>query len=179
MALKLPEISQTNSIWRFLVYMIIAVFIGYFQIVFGNAIAVGDVTPVLLVILVIWISFAESRLVATIMGFVIGLMFDLLSNDIYGTNAIAKTITAFFSSTLLLYSTKEGRLYTRLKFFAIVTVGTFLHNMIYFFFSFRPSSLDIYDFVVEKGLYFTAYTAVFAIIALLVKPPRNVESNLK
>jgi rod shape-determining protein MreD len=147
--------------------------------VFGKAISVMDVTPMLLVILVVWISFAENRMVATLMGFLIGLMFDVLSNDIYGTNAIAKTITAFLSSTLLLYSTKEGRFYTRFKFLLITIVCTFIHNIIYFFFRFRPSSLDFYDFVIEKGLYFTAYTAVFALIALLIKPPRNVESEMR
>jgi rod shape-determining protein MreD len=154
-----------------------ALLIGYFMIIFSESISVMGITPMLLVILVIWISFAESRLTATLMAFIIGFMFDVLSSDIWGTNAFAKTITAFIASTIVMYSTREGRFYTRFKFLLVTIIGTFIHNIIYFFFRITPSTIDFYDFVIEKGMYYTGYTAVFALIALLIKPPSNVESD--
>ncbi|GAB5465876.1 MAG: hypothetical protein Kapaf2KO_13120 [Candidatus Kapaibacteriales bacterium] len=177
MALKLPEINKTSNAWRFPIYLILGLVIGFLQVVFGDTLAVSDVTPDILLVLVVWICFAEQRWVATVFGFLLGIMFDIISNDVMGLNAFAKTIGAFVGSTLLIYSEKEGRFYTRFKFMLVLVIASLLHNIIYFFFSLRPTEIDLLDFLLYKSGYFTLYTAIFGIIALLLSPPKSIERD--
>src|SRR3954462_3522952 len=60
-------------------------------------IAVENVTPDLLVILTVFIAVREGQFTGEIAGFILGLLFDLISSDIIGTNALLKMLAGFIA----------------------------------------------------------------------------------
>ncbi len=172
MRLLFDPIKNKNLVQKYSIFSLIAIMLTLLQISVVNLIEVRGITPDLLIILVVWITLAEGRFAGLFFGFGIGLLFDIFTLDVIGTNALAKTITAFFVG----YFYKEGYESERLGsfFFVLITLfSSILHNLIYYFFYIRLSDLNYFDFFIRYGLATSAYTGVFSIIAMLINLPRR------
>ena len=172
MRLNFDPVKSKNIIRNYFIYGLIALILSLLQISILNLIEVKGITPDLLLILVVWIALAEGQFVGIFFGFGIGLLFDFMTLDVIGTNALTKTIAAF----LVGYFYKEGHVSERLGsfFFVLVTlVAAIVHNLIYYIFYIRLSDLNYLDFFIRYGLATSVYTGVFAIIAMLLNIPRK------
>ena len=89
------SIAQTWYNLRFVIYGIIALLLSVVHVVFLNLVSVGGITPDLLIILVVWIAIREGQFIGILAGFGCGLLFDIVSLDVLGTNALAKTFAGF------------------------------------------------------------------------------------
>ncbi len=172
MKLMFDPIKSKNVTQNYIIYGAVAIILSLLQISLLNLIEVKGITPDLLLILVVWITLAEGQFTGLFFGFGIGLLFDFITLDVIGTNALTKTIAAFFVG----YFYKEGYVSERLGsfFFVLITLVTaVIHNLIYYIFYIRLSDLNYLDFFIRYGLATSAYTGVFAIIAMLLNIPRK------
>lgn len=170
MALIIEREGKNANMIRYLKYAIIALLLSVAHIVLIDLIEVGGFTPDLMLILTVWIALSEGRLKGIVAGFFIGLLFDIVSADVIGTNALSKTIAAFIAGSFF----KEGqtaRTIGSLKFLTIVFVCSIFHNLVYFFFYIKLSELSYFSFFFKYGLAISFYTTVFAIFAMLTKIP--------
>lgn len=152
----------------YITYTIIALLLSVVHVVLLDFIAVGGITPDLLLILIVWIALAEGQFTAIIAGFSIGLLFDVISSDLVGLNALAKTVAAFLAG----YFYKEGKFdqsVRSMKFLLIVFLTSFVHNLIYFFFYIKMSEISYLSFFLKYGIALSLYTTVFAIFAMLLR----------
>jgi rod shape-determining protein MreD len=151
--------------------------ITFFYAVFIEFIKIMEITPDLFIILVVWITLKNGRFVGLIAGFIIGLYFDIISADVPGTNALAKTVAALIAS----YFYKETNTFqiTRsYKFILIVLLSVFIHNIIYFFFYIKASDMNFLVFYMKYGLATTVYTTFFStLIFLLQIPSKRIKLN--
>jgi rod shape-determining protein MreD len=141
-------------------------------VVLIDLVAIGGMTPDLLIILTVWITLKEGRFKGLFAGFAIGLLFDLISTDVIGTNALTKTIVAFVAGAFF----KEGKsdsIIGSLKFLVIVFICSVIHNLIYFFFYLRVTDVSLWGFFIEYGLAMSLYTTIVAIFPMLAKIPRK------
>lgn len=158
--------TLANPGLRGITYAIIAMALSIVHVVFLRFIAVGSITPDLLLILVVWIAMMEGQFMGTIAGFACGLLFDGVSGDVIGTNALAKTVAGFLAG----YFFKTGygiSLIGNYRFLLIITVAGFIHNIIYFTFYVRPMQVGFFDFVLTYGVATTLYTTVVAVFPML------------
>ena len=89
---------------RGIAYVVIAMVLSVIHVVFLRFVSVVSVTPDLLLILTVWIALVEGQFVGMIAGFASGLLFDAVSADVLGSNALAKTIAGFVAG----YFYREG-----------------------------------------------------------------------
>jgi rod shape-determining protein MreD len=151
---------------RYLLYAVIGMVLSVVHLVFLRFIAVESVTPDLLLILIVWIALIEGQFIGLVAGFGFGLFFDAVSQDVLGTNALAKTIVGFLAG----YFHKEGfgfDIIGSFRFLFIVTMTAFIHNLIYFFFYIRPMEVSFGSFFLIYGVATTLYTAVAAVFPML------------
>ena len=155
------SIAQSWYNLRYVIYAIIGLMLALAHVIALNLISVSGITPDLLTILVVWIALREGQFTGIIAGFMCGFLFDIVSYDVIGTNALAKT---FAELTL-------GSLY----FILAILASSFVHNLIYFFFYIRPTEMTFWSFFFRYGIASTLYTTVAALFPMLVKS-RNVQN---
>jgi len=157
---------------RYIVYLILALFISLLDVLFIDLIQIEGITPDLLLVLCVWIALAEGQFVGVFAGFIIGLQYDLTTADVLGTNALAKLTAAFVAG----YFHKEGNLKQSLgtiKFVLVVLLSSFIHNAIYYFFYIKASDFSFFSFFLRYGIAASFYTTVVSTIAILVNIPRK------
>jgi rod shape-determining protein MreD len=157
---------------RYLKYAITALLLSVAHVVFLNFIAVGGITPDLLLILCVWIALVEGPMPALFAGFTIGLLFDVISSDVIGTNALAKTVAVFIAGWFYREGTLEHKI-GRFRFLLVVLISSIFHNLIYFFFYIRLSEMSYFSFFFKYGIAISSYTTVFAIFAMLFRLSRK------
>lgn len=157
----------TNPALRFVAYGVIAMVLSVVHVVFLRFVSVSSVTPDLLLILTVWIALSEGQFVGLFAGFLSGLLFDAVSADVLGTNALAKTFAGFAAG----YFFKEGFAMQTIgsyRFLLIVSFCAFVHNLIYFFFYVRPMQISFGEHFLIYGIATTLYTTVAAVFPMLV-----------
>lgn len=157
---------MSNPARRIIAYAVTALILSVVHVVFLRFISVSSVTPDLLLILTVWISLVEGQFAGTLAGFTSGLLFDVASADVLGTNALAKTIAGFVAG----YFYREGmamQIIGSYRFLLIITLSGFLHNIVYFFFYIQPMQVSFLTFFLTYGVATTLYTTVGAVFPML------------
>lgn len=157
---------------RYVLYSLAALLIIVFQISIVNLIQIGGLTPNLMIILVVWITLSEGQFAGLFAGFLAGLIFDVATFDLIGTNALAQTVNAFVAGFFYKQG-KEDLTLKRFGFIITVFVGSVFHNIVYFFLYLKLSELDFFSFFFKYGIATSLYTTVFAVAAILFKMPRK------
>lgn len=157
---------------RYIYYAVIALILSIIDMLFIDIIQIEGITPDLLLILCIWIALAEGQFVALFAAFGIGLVYDLISADVVGTNALAKVSAAFVAG----FFHKERNLKQNLnsiRFVLVVLLAAFVHNIIYYFFYIKAGEMQFFSFFLRYGIAASFYTTIISIIAILVKIPEK------
>ncbi len=154
--------SQMTLIW----YAIIGLLLLLVQMVVGY-VSVENVTPDLILILAIYIAVREGQFAGLVGGFVLGLLFDLLSSGILGTNALAKMIGAFVAGYFYVEGAPLPESVGSFRFLGVVALSSLVHNLIFYFFFTQPSDLSFSVFFLRSGVAGALYTTVVAAIVML------------
>jgi rod shape-determining protein MreD len=166
------EISFKSPKTRYIAYALAAMVLSILHVVLLDLISVGGMTPDFLVILCVIIALREGQFVGLIAGFTIGLFFDIVSFDLIGTNALAKTLVGFFAG----YFYKEGffeQTIGGLKLLFLVFFSNLLNNLVYYLIFIKPSEISFLQFFLRYGLAMSFYTTVFAVFVMLLKYKRK------
>ena len=152
---------------KLIIYPIVAILLGLFQISIVNFIEIGGISPNLMIILVVWIAINEGQFIALFSGFLIGIFYDFIKMDVIGTNALSLVITAFVSG----YFYREGKsdlIIRSFKFLLIVFISSTAHNLIYFLLYLRISEISFWNFFLRYGIATSFYTTVFSFFPILI-----------
>jgi len=166
MANTMPQDLLAQPVMRYLMYAVVGMLLSVVHLVLFKFIAVESITPDLILILVIWIALSEGQFVGLIAGFAFGLFYDVVSPNVLGTNALAKTVAGFAAG----YFFKEGfamQTIGSFRFLFIVAVCAFIHNLIYHFFYIQPMDVSFGGFFLTYGVAMTLYTTVVAVFPML------------
>ncbi len=168
-----PSVYKTRPAIRYVFYGIISLALAILHMSFLDLIAVSGIAPDLLLLMTVWIAVSEGRIAGMFAGFMSGILLDIISDDVLGTNALAKTIAGFIASYF--YSEKKATtLPATLSFLGIVALTAFIHNCIYFFFYVKPTEINYMEFFLKYGLASTLYTTVAGIFPMLFKRQKQI-----
>ncbi len=172
MRMPLSNTLTRNDVIRYINYAIVALLLILMQMTVIDFIAIGNITPDLLIILTVIIAINEGQFKAVFAGFLIGLLFDAFTIDIIGTNALTKTVVAFFAG----FFYREGeakKLIGTYKFLIIVLIASLIHNFIYNIFYLKLSETSLLLFFLKYGVAAALYTTIFAIFPMLFRITRK------
>ncbi len=156
-----------NPVIRYLAYGIVVALLSIVQLIFSPIIAVDNIYPNFLLIFCAIIALREGQMVGLVAAFCAGLIYDVISNDVIGTNALASILAIF----LVGYFHREGRfrqLVGSYRFLILVLVATLVFNLVYHILRIDTSEVDFLGFFLKYGIASTLYTTVIAILPLLV-----------
>jgi rod shape-determining protein MreD len=157
---------MANPTLRYIAYAVTALLLAVVHVVLLPLVAIQGVVPDLLLIWAVWVALMEGQTVGVLAAFGAGLVFDIVSADVLGSNALAKVVAVFIAG----YFHRETRERERAGswfFVALVLVCSLIHNLIYFFFYLRPTDINLPAFFLKYGVMTTLYTSVVAVIPKL------------
>lgn len=163
-------IAYMNLLW----YAIAGLILLLVQMTLGY-IAVENITPDLLVILTVFIALREGQFTGLIAGFLVGLLFDLMSSNILGTNALSKSMAGFVAGYFYDDGLSLQESIGTFRFLGVIAISSLVHNIIFYFFYVQPSDLTFVNFFLRNGVAAALYTTVIAALVMLVAARKQRE----
>ena len=125
--------------------------------------SISNIIPDVLLVWIVYVAVKLGQIPATVLGFTVGLLMDLISGQFIGLSALAKTVAGFFAG----YFYNENKIdYTigSHQFLTIVGLSSLFHNIIYFVIFVQGSEIGFWTAILRFGVFSTAYTTAIAIL---------------
>jgi rod shape-determining protein MreD len=135
-------------------------------------ISIVGVIPDLILILLVYFTLRLGQINGTILGFVYGLLLDMITGNIFGSAMIAKTISGFVAG----YFYNENKLdiyFKSVAFSLIVLLSATIDSFIFSFFSSVELEKSILLRFLQQGMFPGIYTAVISLVLVMFHPRRN------
>lgn len=154
---------------RVIKYGVVSLLLILLQTSVVNFIAILHVAPDLLVVWIVYLAIRRGQLAATLAGFAIGLVIDIVSGDngMLGLAALSKTVCGFVAGYFY-NENKTIQTLTTYRFAVAVLTASFVHHTLYFVIFLQGSTLSWLHVFAFYGVPATVYTAVFSLLPMLM-----------
>lgn len=142
-----------------------------FQTTIVSFTSIANIIPDVMLIWIVYIAVTEGQIPATLYGFGIGLLLDLISGQFLGLSALSKTVAGFLAG----YFYHENKVEINLanyQFLLFVGIASLAHNLIYFIIFTQGSDVSLLTAVFRFGLFSTLYTTFVASIPMFIHARR-------
>lgn len=168
MSSNFAEATFKKFYLKFIYYSIATLLICVLQLSFSFLISVKGIIPDLLILLIIWITLRDGKIVGLISAFCIGLLYDYLSLNIFGVNAFTKTLVAYVAG--FFYKENEFmNIVKSNKIFIIVLLSTFLHNIIYYLLMINLTDSNLWNIYFKFVFGSLLYTFIFSLASFFFR----------
>ncbi|MFA6467787.1 MAG: rod shape-determining protein MreD [Bacteroidota bacterium] len=138
-----------------------------FQTTIVSFTSIANIIPDVMLIWIVYLAITQGQIPATVYGFAIGLLLDLVSGQFLGLSALSKTVAGFLAG----YFFHENKIDINLanyQFLIFVGTASFAHNLIYFIIFTQGSDVDLLTAVFRFGLFSTIYTTFVSSIPMFI-----------
>ena len=109
-------------------WSLIFVVVMVIQSSFVQLIAIHDIRPDLLIVVLVLYSYRFGQMRSTIAGFFVGLLQDILTGGLLGLSSFTKSIVGFLSG----FTAKKEKQSSVNSYLVTLTVVTVVHNILFF-----------------------------------------------
>ncbi len=152
---------------KYLPYVGGVLVVGIIQVITVRLINIEGITPDLILIYLLYLTFSEGQIAGTVFGFFTGLVFDFAVGGFLGLTALTKTVSCFLAG----YLYNENKTLIILGGFQFVTITFFIsliHNALYFAIFTAGTELHFIRTLLIYGLGTSLYTAVLALVPMFI-----------
>jgi rod shape-determining protein MreD len=142
-----------------------------FQTTIVSFTSIANIIPDVMLIWIVYIAVTQGQIPATVYGFAIGLLLDLISGQFLGLSALSKTIAGFLAG----YFYHENKIEINLanyQFLLFVGMASLAHNLIYFIIFTQGSDVGLFTAIFRFGIFSSLYTTFVATIPMFVHARR-------
>ena len=129
----------------------------FLQTTFIPLLSLGGFVPDLLLIWVVFTALRRGQVETTVAGFLVGLLQDLVSTQLFGLAALSKTVAGFLAGYFYNENKTDQTLGTY-RFLLIVGLCSLVHNGIYFLIFLQGTDSSLILSTIQFSLATTAYT---------------------
>lgn len=155
-------------ITSYLKYAVALAVLIVIQVSFMWLIAISNynITPDLIIILVIFLGYTRGHIAGTVAGFIAGLILDILSGSFLGLSALSYCVAGFLAG----YFEKQtkGESAKKNSVIGIIFMCTLVAYTIFFLIYFQGSQIPFQEIFLKYVLTTTLYTSVFGLIFSLI-----------
>jgi len=135
------------------------------QTTFLPFIALGGYLPDIFMLYLVYIALKRGQIEATISGFIIGLLQDIITTQFFGLAALSKTIAGFVAGYFFNENTAEQTLGSY-RYVLLIAFCSVVHNLIYFTILLQGNTGPIFFTTTESALGTTLYTCVISVLPM-------------
>ena len=154
---------------RFLIPILIFIPLAVLQLTVVPLISVDFIVPDLIVILIVFYTLRNGQIYGSLLGFILGLLFDLASGGLIGASMFSKTLAGFTAG----YFYNEKRIESNLDstmFITIIFMCSFVDSLFYSLLATTESGITLFNLFFEHGILPAFYTALAALPVIIFKP---------
>ncbi|MDQ7816991.1 MAG: rod shape-determining protein MreD [Melioribacteraceae bacterium] len=144
------------------------------QLVVVPLMTIYEISPNLILVLIVYFTMLYGQIYGTILGFVLGFLFDIISGGLLGASMLSFTVSVFIAG----YFYNENKVDTNTATF-LFTIIVFLCGSInsFLFSSIAISNPDVklISLILEIGLLPGLYTAVFSLPIVIFTTKKGIE----
>jgi rod shape-determining protein MreD len=147
--------------------------IAILQLVVIPLISIYNITPNLILILIVYYTLREGQIFGTLLGFVFGFLLDLISGGLIGAFMFSFTISAFFAG----YFYSENKMDINLAsyfFLLILFISACVNSFLYARISNSTSNVSLLLLIMEEGLLPGLYTTLFGLPILVFNSKKGI-----
>jgi len=129
-------------------------------------IAISDVLPDVIIILLVYYSISEGQIYGTVLGFIYGFLIDIITGTTLGSSMIAKTVAGFTAG----YFSSENKREQNLIFYnfaMIVLLSALIDSVINAFFSSVNFTSSLFLIFFQYSLLPSIYTAFTSLVFMV------------
>lgn len=124
-----------------------------------------NIAPDLVILMVIYVGIARGHIEGSIIGFLSGLMIDMLSGSFLGLSALSYTLAGFIAGYFCI---KEREEFLKKYFLiGIVFLCALIGNSIYFLIFYQGSPISVFNIFLIYILSTTTYTTIVGSLFIL------------
>ncbi len=155
-------------ITSYLKYALAFVVLIVIQVSFMWLIAISkyNITPDIVIILVIYLGYARGHIAGVVSGFIAGLILDMLSGSFIGLSALTYCLAGFISGYFNRQPGDESS--KKVSVIGIIFMCTLVAYTIFFAIYFQGSAISFFEIFLKYVITTTIYTTVFGLIFSLV-----------
>jgi len=150
---------------RYIKYFFVFIILLAFQTSALQLLSLERITPDILLIWIVYLALKEGQFRATLWGFFIGLLFDLITDNFIGLSALTKTICGF-TAGYFFNDNKTQLTLGSYRFLFVVLVSSLVHNSIYFLIFTQGADIGLWRAVLQFGVITTLYTTTLALFPM-------------
>jgi rod shape-determining protein MreD len=135
------------------------------QTTFLPFISLSGYLPDLFILYVVYVALQRGQIEATVSGFIIGLLQDIVTTQFFGLAALSKTITGFVAGYFYNENTAEQTIGSY-RYVLLVALCSMVHHFIYFIIFFQGSNGAVFFPTIEHTIGLTFYTSVIAVLPM-------------
>ncbi len=136
-------------------------------------IAVDNITPNIIFILIAYYTLMFGQSYGTILGFALGFIFDIISGGLIGASMISFTLSAFIAGYF--YSDNKIDFNTKSFFFLlIIFICGSINSFIYAVISNSNTSVNTFYIILFEGLLPGLYTSLFGLPFVIISPKKGL-----
>jgi rod shape-determining protein MreD len=147
-------------------YLLGSVVVVLLQTTFSELLSIHGIKPDVVVIYLVYIALAEKRSTATLAGFLLGLVEDIISTGLYGISALTKSIAAFVAGSF------RGQRDFK-DFYGpciVIAAASFTQNILGYSILSLGSPLGFWQAIFILAVPSTIYTTVIGLIGCAIMP---------
>jgi rod shape-determining protein MreD len=148
------------------------------QTTFVPLISLGGCLPDILILYLVYIGLRRGQIEATITGFVIGLLQDVVTIKFFGLAALSKTIAGFVLGYFFNENTIEQTL-SSYRYLLLIALCSAINNIIYFIIFFQGTEGSVIVYSLEWTLGITLYTCVIGALPMFLFYRKYNSSSLQ
>ncbi|MCX7929229.1 MAG: rod shape-determining protein MreD [Chlorobi bacterium] len=156
-------------------YAVLALLTILVSTVASNLLSVGGITPDLLLLVVVAVALTKGQFAAIIFGFASGLIFDLISTDVVGSNALVKMLAGYVAGFFWREGSTVSESIGSLRYVTVTLLCAFVHNAVYYLLYTRPADIPFVEFYLKNGVAAALYTTALALLPYFYASRRREE----
>ena len=146
-------------------YGLITVVLILLQTTFIRFISIERVTPDILVVWLVYVALRYGQIHATVAGFILGFVMDILGGGFLGLSALSKTVSGFVAGYFY-DENKTAQTLASYRFALIVLFTSIVHNVIYFSIFVQGSELPFWRTLTFFGVTTSLYTSALSFLPI-------------
>ena len=144
---------------------LIALALLLLQTTFIPFLSVDGFLPDLLLIWVVYIAVTRGQTEATVTGFVVGLLQDVITMQFFGLTALTKTVAGFVAGYFFNENSTEQTLGSY-RFLMIILLSSFVHNILYYGIFLQGIQDAVFTTTLEFSIATSVYTGLLGVLPM-------------
>lgn len=135
------------------------------QTTFIPFLSIGGFFPDVLVVWIVYTAIRRGQIEATVVGFIVGLLQDMLTTQFFGLGAMSKTVCGFAAGYFFNENNTE-QILGSYRFIFITLVSSLIHNVLYYGMFLQGSGDSVLSNILEFSIATSIYTCIISVLPM-------------